>query len=89
MLALIGAIFINLSVGIPLTIKVFSIPSGASVFIRGTNTTEITPCVIDLEINSSGSLTLELRKEGYENYTQEIRGPQDTPVQVRLNPIRK
>jgi hypothetical protein len=77
----------------PVTIRVYSIPGGASFWIDGNDTNLTTPCMMNLDFDyySNNSIIpkrYQLLKAGYEPYEGFIRGPQETTIDAALQPLK-
>jgi hypothetical protein len=76
----------------PVVIKVYSIPGGASLWIDGQNTNRTTPCMISLvfdydDVDNIITKQYKLLIDGYIPYNGTIRGPQDSTIDVVLQPL--
>ena len=68
------------------SVKIYSVPDGASVFINSINTDQVTPATVKL---SPGDYYVDLILNGYDLYHEVIAFPDESPLKVNLIPSTK
>ncbi len=65
------------------SVKIYSVPDGAAVFVNGADSRQVTPATISL---IPGNYKIMLNLNGYDTYNEEIAFPEESPLKVNLVP---